>query len=376
MKPKILIFTLAHYPFWSGGEMAAQEIANRLPEIEFDLVTKNFTHSPPHERFGNINIYRINSPKLLFPFLAYFKARSLHKKNNYNIIWSIMANRAGFAALFFKFNYPKIKFLLTLQEGDPFSYIKKRSGIIWPVIKPLFKKIFTKADYIQAISQYLADWAKNMKATCPIEIIPNGVDLKNFCQEIPESKIKELKVKLGKKQNNVFLIHTGRSVEKNALNDIIKALLNLPEEIKLLLIGNGPDDAALKKLALDLNLTNRVLFLDFIKHQDLLKYLKISDIFVRPSLSEGLGSSFLEAMAAGLPIIGTAVGGIPDFLIHGETGLFAKIKSPQSIAEQIKLLLKDENLKNKLINNGQKLVLKKYDWNVIAQKMQTVFSKI
>jgi len=87
--------------------------------------------------------------------------------------------------------------------------------------------------------------------------------------------------------------------------------------------------------------------------------LALADVFVRPSLSEGLGNVFLEAMAAGLPIIGTPVGGILDFLKDGETGLFCRIKNPKSIAEKIKEILSDDRLREKLIQNGQKLAEEK-----------------
>lgn len=129
---KILIFSLAYDPLWGGAEIAVKEITNRLPEWEFNMVTLNFGgKEKSHEKIGNINVHRINTPKLLFPFVAWLKARKLHKKNNYKIVWSIMANRAGFAGLFFKLNFPKVKFLLTLQEGDPFSYPKKRANFIY-----------------------------------------------------------------------------------------------------------------------------------------------------------------------------------------------------------------------------------------------------
>ena len=146
-RPKILIFSLAYSPFWGGAEIAVKEITGRLSDFEFDMITLRFEKKwPEKEGVGNINVFRINSPKLLFPFLAYFKARRLHKKNKYDIVWSIMANRAGFAALFFKLNFPKTKFLLTLQEGDPFNHPKKRAGIIWLAVGWLFKYIFRKAD--------------------------------------------------------------------------------------------------------------------------------------------------------------------------------------------------------------------------------------
>jgi glycosyltransferase involved in cell wall biosynthesis len=101
-------------------------------------------------------------------------------------------------------------------------------------------------------------------------------------------------------------------------------------------------------------------------------YLQISDIFVRPSLSEGLGNSFLEAMAAGLPVIATPVGGIPDFLKDGETGLFCEVDNPQSIAQKVEKLLKDRESRDYIVRHASEMIREKYQWSMIAKKMQEV----
>jgi len=366
-KPKVLIVSLAYSPFWGGAELAVKEITDRISDIEFDMVTLRFKKSwPTQEKTGNINIHRISSSKLLFPFNAYFKTRKLHKKNNYNIIWSIMANRAGFTTLFFKLSFPKIKYLLTLQEGDPFGHPKKRAGIVWLFVGWMFKYIFRKADYIQTISNYLADWAENMGAKKKnIKVVPNGVDVKRF-------KNYDLRFK---NDNETILISTSRLVKKNGLGDLIDATKILIDEnykIKTLILGEGPLKNNLKFKIKNLKLQNEVLLIGHIDSEKIPQYLQKADIFIRPSLSEGLGSSFLEAMATGLPIIGTPVGGIPDFLKHEETGLLAKPNNPESIAKQVKLLLNNNELKNKIAENGQKLVFQKYNWDNIAQRMKKI----
>ena len=105
-------------------------------------------------------------------------------------------------------------------------------------------------------------------------------------------------------------------------------------------------------------------------------YLWMSDIFIRPSLSEGMGNSFIEAMAAGVPIIGTRVGGIPDFLVDGETGLFCEVRDSQSIADKINILLSDEALRQSLIANGRKIVSEKYNWDGIAGRMKGIIGRL
>lgn len=376
-KKKILIFSFAYIPYVGGAEVAVQEITDRINDFHFDLITLRFDKNLPEaEKIGNTIVYRLKGTKLLFPFISLFKALSLHKKYKYEIIWAIMANRAGFAALFFKFLHPEVKFLLTLQEGDTLDYPRKRMGILWPFLKFLFKRIFQKADYIQAISRYLARWAMQMGARNPVAVVPNGVDLQKFKVQVPKLKVNAFKKKSNIKEDDKILITTSRLVEKNAVGDVIEAMKYLPENIKFLVLGIGPIEKQLKFQVVSSKIQERVKFLGHIEPREVPKYLTISDVFVRPSLSEGLGNSFLEAMAAGLPVIATPVGGIPDFLKDGETGLFCETKNPKNIAEKIKILLGNKELRKKIIKNAQEMVARDYDWDLIASKMRNIFEKL
>ncbi|MBI3631934.1 MAG: glycosyltransferase family 4 protein, partial [Candidatus Vogelbacteria bacterium] len=101
--------------------------------------------------------------------------------------------------------------------------------------------------------------------------------------------------------------------------------------------------------------------------------LSSADIFVRPSLSEGLGISFLEAMAVGLPIVATNVGGIPDFLKDGKTGLFCEVDNPKSVAEKVMRLMNEPDLYRAISHNGRKLVEEKYSWDTIAARFDKLF---
>ena len=123
----------------------------------------------------------------------------------------------------------------------------------------------------------------------------------------------------------------------------------------------------------NLKLENRVKFIGYVSHAEMSKYLHASDIFIRPSVSEGLGNSFLEAMAAGLPVIGTPVGGIPDFLRDGETGLFCEVHNPRSIAQKVEKLIKDRESRNYIIKQAKAMVEEKYTWNKIAGEMKKIF---
>ena len=372
---RILIFSLTYYPRSIGGaEVAVKEITDRISPtgIEFDMITLG-GHGPDVEKIGNVTVYRIgNAPqgatlpalmKVLYAPFAAGKAVMLHRQKPYDVAWPIMASYAGFAALIFTKLFSSVRMFLTIQEGDNFD---RRDG----VFNALFRLIFKNATRIQSISNFLAEWSRGMGATCPITVIPNGVDVSVFSTKISEQEAKELKEKLGKKEGDVFLVTTSRLVQKNGVADVIAALEFLPKNVKFLVIGSGELESELKAQTSRLNLEDRVMFLGYMPHADMAKYVQISDIFIRPSLSEGLGNSFLEAMAAEIPVIATAVGGIPDFLVDGETGLFCEVNSPKSIAQKVEKLMKDRESREYMVKNAKKMVLEKYQWEGIAGKMR------
>lgn len=200
-----------------------------------------------------------------------------------------------------------------------------------------------------------------------VEVIPNGVDLEKFRVKNQELGIKD--------KDKIVLVTTSRLVKKNAVDDIIKALKFLPEKFFFRCVGSGPDEKYLKNLAAKIGVENKIEFIQHVDHVAMVEILRNSDIFVRPSLSEGLGISFLEAMSVGLPVIATAVGGIPDFLKDGETGLFCNVRDPEDIAKKAMILIQNNDLYNKISANGIRLIKEKYNWDDIAVKYEKLFTQ-
>jgi glycosyltransferase involved in cell wall biosynthesis len=398
---KILIFSLAYYPKHVGGaEVALQQITNRVPddEIEFHMVTNRFDSTlPRHEMEGNVLVHRIGittkNPSMsdlkkwplkinkgLFQFYAGLYALYLHRKYRYDGIWAMMAHATGAPSALFNLFAPKPFYLLTLQEGDPIPYIEKKMKPVWP----LFKRSFTRADHIQAISTFLGGWAKARQAKCPIDIIPNAVDMQKFTKEFSEAEISEVQKAIGKKEGEIWMIHTGRFVTKNALDDVVAALKFLPKEVHVFLIGEGPDRALYEEIAKKDGSIDRVHFHPYVHVDEIPKYLKACDIFIRPSRSEGMGNSFVEAMAARVPVIATQEGGIADFLFDAKrnpevkaTGWAVDTNSPEQIAEAVKDILLGGQKKEDILNTAKALVISKYDWDIIARDMrEKIFSRI
>jgi len=389
---KIIIFSTAYFPFVGGAEVAVKEITDRILDVEFDMITARLERKlPKFERIGNINVYRVGFgcpviDKCYLAFCGYRIAGKLQKEKKYQAIWAVMASYGGLAALSFKKRNKNIPFLLTLQEGDDFKHINNRAFLV----RNKFRDIFRQANYIQTISNYLADWGKGMGAACPIEVVPNGVDFNKFSIFNFQFSINDFKKKLGISESEKVIITISRLVKKNGVGDLIKAMsqlriTNYELPVKLLICGIGEEEKKLKNLVKSLNIENKVLFLGHVPHNELPKYLAISDVFCRPSLSEGLGNVFLEAMAAGVPVVATPVGGIPDFLFDGSsagseqvTGWFCEVKNSASIAEKIKYILDQKNYASvkKAADNAKEMVERKYNWNGIAVKMKEIFTNL
>ena len=383
----VAIFSLAYTPFVGGAELAIKEITDRLPsDFKFICFTKKFDKKwKDRERLGNVSVVRLGlggtktkdyygGPwgKIIYVIRAWRMAEAMHKKEPFSAVWGMMAAYGGMAAMMFKIRHPRIPFLLTLQEGDSEEHILRRVSVFYP----LWKLIFKKADYIQAISNFLAEFAERHGARCPVEIVPNGVAV---------SGIKGVVAK--RKKGEKIIITTSRLVYKNGIDTLIRAIAELRDgqmkDVVCNILGTGPDEAKLKKLVKDLYLEGFVNFLGHVPPSEVEKHLKSADVFVRVSRSEGLGNSFLEAMAAGLPVIGTKVGGIPDFLrdpamvgLTHATGLFARVDNPKDLALKILLLFGNDELKKHIIRNGKALVLKNYTWETIARRMEKIFQKL
>jgi glycosyltransferase involved in cell wall biosynthesis len=384
---RVLIFSTAYIPFIGGAEVSIREITDRLgDEIEFDLITAKLKPGLlAFERIGNVNVHRVGIgisliDKVLFlPFIGALKAWNLHYKKPYDAFWCIMATYASGAAyivnIFRKWKGKKqIPIILTLQEGDSEGYLTLKWG---GVLHLSWKLALPRTHILTVISTYLGERAKRLGYKGRIELIPNGVDNQLFSAFPPIPELESLKLKLGKEKTDVFLVTTSRLTKKNALEDIISALTHLPEHIKFLIIGVGEDEYNLRAQVRKLDFQDRVIFKGLVPYKEIPLYLHASDVFIRPSLSEGMGNSFIEAMAASIPVIATQVGGITDFLFDPEinpdkpsTGLFAQVHNPKSIAQQVRRLLDDPPLRHMLVQNAAKLVREKYEWDLIAQEMK------
>ncbi len=385
---RILIFSLAYYPSnVSGAEVAIKEITDRISpsDIEFHLITLLFdTHAARKERIGNVEVYRVGFggaylSKMLYIPLAALKARSLNRALHFDALWSMMTYMLMPVTLSHWLGV-RAPHILTLQDGDPYEKVFGRA-FIKPFL-PLIDAGFRQASVVQAISNYLATWPKKRGYRGEVIVIPNGASMPS-AQDYPAEELEALTSEVGKQPGDFFMVSVSRLVHQKAIDMVIRALALLPQKVKYLVVGEGPDRPMLEKLASELGVEDRVTFTGQVDRTMTAKYRKISDVFVLPSRSEGQGISFLSTMVARLPMIATQEGGIADFLFDAKrnpdkttTGWAVDVDSPEQIAAAVQEVMANPARAKEVAGDAYAVASELYDWDRIAPRMEhEVFSR-
>jgi len=382
-----ILMPILHYPPVIGGfEVFSQNIAEGIAKTEdVWVITSKVINTPNQETKGNLRIIR-TSPFILRDlsyskpwFIVgamiwiFFKSLRLIKKEKINLIHS-QGFLSGVLGYILK-KITKVPYILTIQSAD-FSVYHPRLNIniINMVYQKIEKTIFRNANFCHAVSRHLEKHFQRYGVKKTI-VIPDGVSRDKFKPDYNKNLTRK---ELGFDTKNL-IVCVSRLEHKNGTHDLVEAADYLKKEIddfKIIICGDGSDKDKLEKMVEEFNLQDKVLFLGDILHVDLPKYVACADIFVRPSLAEGFGIVFLEAMAAEVAVIGTPVGGIPDFLKNRENGLFCEPDNPKDIAEKINILIKDKELRNKLVKNAKQMILEKYNWERISERLREVYKRI
>lgn len=206
-----------------------------------------------------------------------------------------------------------------------------------------------------------------------IRVLHNGA---SAVRRVPEAERARLRDELGIGTSEAVILIVGRlSREKNQAG-LIEALARLPpiaREWKLVLLGTGPDLPELKRLTDTLGLAKRVLFAGF--RADVAPFYAIADVLAIPSLSEGSSYVLLEAMAAGLPIVATRVGGNPEIALHEETALLVPSADATSLAGAIARVLSDQAFAARLARAGQERAMAEFSISRYMERLSSIYTE-
>jgi len=204
--------------------------------------------------------------------------------------------------------------------------------------------------------------------------IPNGVDLEKF-QSISDND--DLRSELSVGDDEKVLLFVGRLAKVKRVDILIALTRSLIEEgykVKTILVGDGPDRKLYEKLASPT--VNNVMFVGQVPRNKVHEYYHLADVFVLPSLSEGLPQVLLEASAAGKPCVATNVNGASDIIVHGETGYLIERSDVDGYRRYVKILLEDEDLSRRMGIKAAKFVEENFSWDVVVDRYEKVYEDI
>lgn len=206
-----------------------------------------------------------------------------------------------------------------------------------------------------------------------IRVIPSGIDLAPF--ETPFDRV-AARARLGVAPEQVLAIQVAALAPHKSQTTLLKSAALLREQSPRLVIwiageGNLRDSLAAEHVRLKLG--DRVRFLGF--RDDIPDLLRAADLFVLSSYLEGLGTSVLDAMAAGLPVVATRVGGVPEIVKDGETGMLVPPRDPEALAHAMALLADDPGMRDRLGSNGRSLA-RSYDADRTAFRTRELYLEV
>jgi len=239
--------------------------------------------------------------------------------------------------------------------------------------------LLEKVDYVVFNSSYTLAHVMKYAKPGALRIVPPGVDTDKFQRRSKQESAAEILP--GNISGRPHIFTLGRLVEWKGHKYLIEAIRLVNEKLKvhLLVGGEGTLRQELDQLVREKGLENSVTFLDHISGKLMNACYSLADIYVQPSIidrdgtTEGLGVTLLEAMACETPCIGSSVGGIPAIIKDGENGFLVNPADPEQLAGKILLLLKDEDLRQKMGRAGRRFVEDNYSWSAKAAELMDIY---
>ena len=392
-----VLLTTSNYPRWEGDSTTpfVLNLAKDLQQLgwEVDVLAPHTPGAKKKEIIEGVNVERfqylwpekaqtvcyqggalINLRKnksnfLKLPALVFFELLHIVLKlrtGHYDVLHSHWILPQGFTGVLAAklFSIPHV---ITVHGGDVFVLKGK--------ILNKFKQFSLKYCNAITVNSLATKAAVEAIITNPkqLNLIPMGVAIKET------GDIAKLKEKHTKNQSHL-LIFVGRLVEEKGVEDFIRSIDIVTckrPDVHALIIGEGQDKEKFESLCRELVLDKNITFTGWVPPEQIHDYLSIADVFIGPTrISEAQGLTFLEAMAAKTPVIATKIGGITDYIKHGETGFLVNERAPEEIAESIEYIFNEPQAFAKIKDNAYKMVLTKYSREVSANSFSELYTNL
>ena len=363
------------YPTFGGSGIVATELGKALSkkghEIHF------ITYSEP-VRLGelrkNIFYHEVRTSDYpLFKFTPYEQVLTsklvdvvkFERLELLHVHYAIPhASAAYMAQQILKDQGVEIPFVTTLH-GTDITLVGKD-----PSFEPVINFSINKSNRVTAVSENLKkETFELFDIKNNIEVIPNFICLKEYKMDNNDYYKKRFAP-----NNEKVICHVSNFRKVKRIEDVIIAFEGISKEmdVKLLLVGDGPERARLEQISRNSKFSKNIFFLGSLKSTK--EVLNISDLFILPSSKESFGLSALEAMACGVPVIASDSGGIPEVISHGKSGLLNSVGDTYQMTKNALKLLSNDSLLESFKTNAYQQAMK-FDIEVILPKYESLYKK-
>ena len=379
---RLLMLNNEYPPIGGGTATANYYVIRELVKrgVEVDLITSTpLTNEYQVDKLGpRSRIYRVpinnKNPHyqterelLTYIFRGFFMARKLYRgtEDKYDLCHAWSGLPAGALALLLKWKRG-LPYVLGLRGSDVPGY-DVRYRWLYPFLKVPLHSIWGSATALTANSYELRHLALQFRPNEHIDVIPNGIDLERFKLSLPTEA----------DHDKVFtILCVARLVERKGINDLIQAAAYLRERrenFKFVFVGQGDKEAELRSQVVQQGLGRWIEFRGSVLHHDVPAVYKEADVFVLPSLNEGMSNAVLEAMASGLPIITTYTGGTAEML-RGN-GILVPKQSPDAIAKAVLELWDHDELRTSM-GRRSRSIAELMQWDKVADDYLNLYEKL
>lgn len=356
-----------------GAELKLLELANKLknkyPESYNQIICSIGQGGPLKEEFEKHGFETyVFSKKHKFDISLIFKVAKLMKQKKIDLVQTTLfyADIIGaFSALHAK--VPIIISWETVSHAANYMHVKLHQRVMYEYAMKLVYKIVAVS--LEAKNSLIEK--RNINES-KIEVIHYGVDVDKYIKQDNHAKKKEILI-----ENNYPIIGIVSRLDPvkghSYLLDAMVGVIKKYPMAKCLIVGDGSCKKELEQKAHNLGLSKNILFLGF--RNDIKELLSTLDVFVLPSITEGLPNAVLEAMACDIPVVATSVGGIPEVITNKKNGILVQPKNPVPLEKAIIEVLSDDKLRKNLINNSKEIIHSTFSLEKQIQDFHKLYQK-
>jgi N-acetyl-alpha-D-glucosaminyl L-malate synthase BshA len=264
-----------------------------------------------------------------------------------------------------------------VKDRQPFKLVTTLHGTditlvgLEPTFHPLVRFSLEQSDVVTAVSSYLAErTVQNFGNGRPIQVIPNFVDTELYVR----TECTELERTL-RREGERILMHVSNFRPVKRVQDCVRILAEVRKSVnaRLVFVGDGPDRSETERLCRELEVWDHVTFLG--KQNALPEILSTADLFLLPSQQESFGLSALEAMACGVPVVATNIGGIGEVVEHSESGYLAELGDVHRMARYCVELLTNNKKHAAFAASARKRAVEKFDINLVVPMYEQMYTQ-